>query len=101
MGMVKKQSNPYLTDSTLAYSSPDVLAPGTEYTYDPLGRPIQIQNPDGTQINRTFDHWTVNETDENGHAKSYAFDASQRLKPVIENNGGSSYTTNYVYPPVA
>jgi YD repeat-containing protein len=32
MGRVKKQSNPYLTDSTLAYSSPDVTAPGTGYT---------------------------------------------------------------------
>jgi YD repeat-containing protein len=100
MGRVKKQSNPYLTDSTLAYSLPDVLAPGTGYTYDPLGRPIQIQNPDGTQINRTFDHWTVNETDENGHAKSYTFDASQRLKQVVENNSGSSYVTNYVYSPL-
>ncbi len=100
MGRVKKQSNPYLTDSTLAYSPPDVIAPGTGYTYDPLGRPIEIQNPDGTQISRTFDHWTVNETDENGHAKSYAFDASQRLKQVVENNSGSSYVTNYVYSPL-
>jgi YD repeat-containing protein len=100
MGRVKKQSNPYLTDSTLGYSLPDVNAPGTGYTYDPMGRPIQIQNPDSTQINRTFDHWNVTETDENGHAKSYAFDASQRLKQVIENNGGSSYSTYYVYSPL-
>ncbi len=100
MGRAKKQSNPYLTDSTLAYSPPDVIAPGTGYTYDPLGRPIQIQNPDSTQINRTFDHWNVTETDENGHAKSYTFDASQRLKQVVENNSGSSYITNYIYSPL-
>jgi YD repeat-containing protein len=100
MGRVKKQSNPYLTDNSTGYSTPNLSAPNTSYDYDALGRPVLIHNPDGTQVSRVFDHWSVTETDENGHVKSYTFDASQRLKQVIENNGGSSYTTNYIYSPL-
>ena len=47
-----------------------------------------------------FDHWTVTETDENSHSKAYTFDAFQRLKQVVENNSGASYTTNYTYSPL-
>lgn len=65
-----------------------------------MGRPILITNLDDTQISRVFDHWKVTETDENEHTKTYTFDASQRLKQVVENNGGSSYTTNYLYSPL-
>jgi len=100
MGRVKKQSNPYLTDNNMEYSTPSVTAAAIVYSYDSLGRPTGITNPDATTISRSFDHWTVTETDENGHAKSYQFDAAQRLKQVVENNLGASYTTHYVYNPL-
>jgi len=100
MGRVAKQSNPYLTDTAPDYSAPNTSVAGTSHSYDPLGRPTLITNPDGTTVSRTFDHWTVTETDENGHAKSYSFDAQQRLKQVLENNLGASYITNYDYSPL-
>lgn len=100
MGRVAKQSNPYSTGNGYGYSAPNTAIAGVAYAYDPLGRPKKVTNPDGTAVNRLFDHWTVTETDENGHAKSYTFDAGQRLKKVVENNQGQAYTTNYVYSPL-
>lgn len=100
MGRVSKQSNPYLTDNFYGYSAPGAGIPTTSYLYDAIGRPIRIVKPDNTQISRVFDHWRVTETDENGHTKSYLFDASQRLKQVVENNLGDSYTTAYTYNPL-
>jgi YD repeat-containing protein len=113
MGRLKKQTNPYLLDSTLntlcsisappydlPYTVPYTNTPSTSYDYDALGRPLRVTNPDASHIDRTFYHWQVTETDENGHPKSYSFDASQRLKQVIENNGGALYSTNYTYDPL-
>ncbi|OGW40465.1 MAG: hypothetical protein A2Y97_04355 [Nitrospirae bacterium RBG_13_39_12] len=100
MGRVKKQSNPYLTGSLLSYSTPDTAVPGTSYSYDPLGRPTLVTNPDATQISRTFDHWVVTEIDENGHRKNYRFDAHQRLLSVYEHPGGGDYETKYSYSPL-
>ena len=99
MGRTSTLFNPYLTDSALAYSTPNTSMPVRTYTYDVLGRLTVIINPDQTQVSRTFDHWFVTETDENGHSKSYQFDASQRLKQVVEKNQGNFYTTNYQYNP--
>lgn len=100
MGRVKRQSNPYLTDSRLSYSPPTTTVPAISYGHDAVGRPTLITNPDGTQIRRTFDHWTVTETDENGHTKSYTFDADQRLTQVVEKNRSASYTTTYQHSPL-
>jgi len=99
MGRVARQSNPYLSNTSgYQLPSPDAV-PSTRYEYDLLSRPIRILNPDGTQIQRHFDHWTVAEWDENSHSKTYRFDARQRLLSVIENNMGSQYHTLYEYLP--
>ncbi len=100
MSRVKDQSNPYLTDNIHAYSTPNTAVPSMGYDYDALNRPVLITNPDNTQVSRTIDHWTVTETDEKGRAKSYVFDAIQRLLQVTENNLGESYITNYLYNPI-
>lgn len=100
MGRVAKQSNPYLVDPSQNYSTPDATKPAVSYRYDTMGRPILITNPDATTVKRLFDHWQVTETDENSHAKSYLFDAGQRLKQVVENNQGATYLTNYLYSPL-
>ena len=96
MDRLQKRSNPYLGGSGDAYAAP-ATTPVTTYDYDVMGRPVRVTNPDGSQINRTFDHWAVTETDENGHNKSYAFDAFQRLLQVVETNGAETYTTRYGY----
>jgi len=62
-----------------------------------MGRPMRVTNPDGSQVSRSYDHWAVTETDENGHNKSYTFDAFQRLLQVVENNDTETYTTRYSY----
>ncbi len=97
MGRVSAQSNSYITDNTYGYSTPDTNVGAILYSYDPVGRPVRISNPDGTVISRVFDHWTVSETDENGHTKTYTFDFANRLKQVIERNKAESYTTSYSY----
>ena len=99
MGRVAAQSNPYLTNSSSAYSSPEVDMWKTSYTYDALGRPTAIDNPDSSRIDRVFDHWKVTEIDENGHPTSYFFDSRKRLLQVTENNAGESYVTEYQYQP--
>ncbi|MDM8554218.1 choice-of-anchor D domain-containing protein [Desulfococcaceae bacterium HSG7] len=99
MDRVERQSNPYLASKTDGYGAPDENAPATAYEYDTPGRPVTVFNPDGTSIQRAFDHWTVTETDENGHATSYWFDAYQSLLQVQENNGNESYLTGYEYNP--
>ncbi|GFE60790.1 toxin TcdB middle/N-terminal domain-containing protein [Geobacter sp. AOG2] len=100
MGRVKNQSNPYLADNSLNYSTPDTTKPTVSYTYDTMGRPTRVTNPDGTTVIRLFDHWIVAETDENGHDKSYVFDSGQRLKQVVEYSDDANFTTNYLYSPL-
>jgi YD repeat-containing protein len=100
LGRVSRQSNPYPMNTSESYSQPDTGQPFIRYSYDVLGRPVLITNPDTSKVCRTFDHWQVSETDENGHVKSYWFDAGQRLKQVVENNQGAAYTTGYTYTPL-
>ncbi len=101
MGRLSKQTNPFFSSSGFSgYLTPTGNELGYSYLYDTLGRPIQTTDPDSTTVTRTFDHWNVTETDENKHAKSYLFDAYQRLIQVTENNSGQSYITQYSRDPL-
>lgn len=101
MGRLQKQTNPFFSSSGFTgYLKPTGSELGFSYGYDTMGRPFLITNPDSTQVHRTFDHWTVKETDENGHVKSYLFDAYQRLAQVTEINSGHSYVTQYSRDPL-
>jgi YD repeat-containing protein len=100
MGRGARQSNPYLTDNAMAYSSPNTGIPATQTGYDILGRPTLITNPDNTFSTNVYDHWRVTGTDENGHTKSQAFDSNNKLIQVLENNQGEAYTTGYHYSPL-
>lgn len=101
LGRLQKQTNPFFSSSGFAgYLKPTGNELGSSYLYDTLGRPIRTTNPDGSTVSRVFDHWNVTETDENGHVKSYLFDAYQRLIQVTENNAGQSYVTNYSRDPL-
>ena len=94
---VARQSNPYLVNASGGYSPPGGGEYATVYSYDGLGRPTVVENPDGTRRTRIFDHWTVTEADEDGHAKSYVFDHAQRPVEVVEHVTGEDYHTRYVY----
>jgi len=105
MGRVAKQSNEYLTDNSLGYSTPNTSMPSTQTAYDILGRPTLITNPDKTTITTVYDHWTAKITDENQHTKSQTFDSGKRLIAVLENNRDENnnnqiYTTTYKYSPL-
>ena len=100
MGRVAKQSNAYLTDSAMGYSSPNTGIPSTQTGYDILGRPTLVTNPDNTFSTTGYNHWTATVTDENGHTKSQTFDSNKKLVQVVENNQGEAYTTGYQYSPL-
>lgn len=97
LGRLEKQSNPLSVPSSTGYSDASRSANGISYTYDTLGRPTRVTNPDGTFKSRIFDHWNVTETDENGHKKAYAFNARQQPLSVTEVNGTESFVTSYQY----
>lgn len=97
LGRLEKQSNPLAVTSSAGYINASRSANGTSYTYDTLGRPTRVTNPDGTFKSRIFDHWNVTETDENGHKKAYAFNARQQPLSVTEINGAESFVTSYQY----
>jgi YD repeat-containing protein len=97
LGRVEKQSTPLSVTATAGYSTASKAANGTSYTYDAVGRPTRVTNPDGTYKTRLFDHWVVSETDENNRQKTYTFNANQQPTKIVENNGLEAYTTNYQY----
>ncbi len=58
MGRVARQSNPYLADASMGYSSPNVGTAATQTGYDVLGRPTLITHPDNTFRTVSYSHWT-------------------------------------------
>ncbi len=95
MGRVARQSNPYLTDAAMGYSSPNLGIAAAQTGYDVLGRPTLITNPDNTFNTVSYNRWTTTETDENGHTKSKTLDSNKKLILVVENNQAEAYTTQY------
>ncbi|MCL4509110.1 MAG: hypothetical protein M1296_06260, partial [Chloroflexi bacterium] len=72
--------------------------PMTRYTYDALGRPRFIYNPDGTTYKETSydpNAWAWASVDENRHARRYENDAFGRLVTVREYTGTSYPWTEY------
>ena len=99
MGLESGRSLPYIVATNAGYSAP-LATPKTVIEYDPIGRPLKVTNPDGTHALRGYDHWSVTETDENGHLKQKWFDAYGRLAQVTEVNGSETYLTRYSYNPL-
>ena len=95
-GRMYEKSNPYFASFSASYTSPNSV-PNTLYFYDSLDRIIKIRNPDNTETNINYDHWTVSIYDENNHRKDYINDAYGRIIQVKEYNNNQIYTTNYRY----
>ncbi len=97
-GKVWRVSNPYaVTASSGTYQSPNWSQPFTEHLYDPIGREIRTNNPDGTFQTITYNQWTTTFTDANNHPKQTIADAFGRTIQVKEFNAGQTYTTRYQY----
>lgn len=68
------------------------------YEYDPIGRTVEVTNPDGTNSTTVYDHWLTTSTDENGHKKDFLSDAFGRTTRAREYQSGAVYaTTTYGY----
>lgn len=96
-GLVDKKYLPYFVNSSPNFVAPSFSGPYASFQYDSLGRVIQTTNPDLTCSSVSYSDWTVTAIDEEGHYKTYRYDAYQRLIQVDENNDGEVYTTTYVY----
>ncbi len=94
-GRVSQVSNPYRAADPGSASPPAGLWTTTEY--DSLGRPIKVTTPDLAQVNTAYNGNQVTVTDQAGKKRSSETDALGRLTKVIEDPGGLSYETTYLY----
>lgn len=100
---VKEEQNPYFASFTNSLEEFSNTTNTTTYTYDGLSRITQVENPDGTTKQTSYDKWTITDTDENGNAKVYTLDGYERIIAVTEENTDfyigdvQKYNTTYVY----
>ncbi len=94
---VEGQSVPYLVNSTETFSDPDTSVAKMSYRYDPVGRLLNITNPDGSFKKMAYDHWVSSLYDENSHWKDFTVDAYGSVVSVVEHDSGDSYNTSYEY----
>src|SRR3989344_8849541 len=84
-------------------SNDTIPANKTKYQYDALSRITSVINPDGTTKNTTFNHWEINDYDENNNRHTYLLDAYDRIIAVTEYNtdfyllDNETYNTTYTY----
>ncbi|MBI4714053.1 DNRLRE domain-containing protein, partial [Candidatus Uhrbacteria bacterium] len=93
---IQKESLPYLSSGTLRTNATTDSALFSTFSYDALGRTINVATSVGT-TNSFFDKWETTVTDPSGKSKIFIKDAYDRLTTVIEQNGTDDYTTNYEY----
>ncbi len=88
-GRVYRQSLPYFDGGNQKWKT---------YTYDPVGRVIQVTNPDGTYATTSYNKGTTTYIDAAGHKKVEVKDVYGRLIKVEEYMDASLYaTTTYEY----
>src|SRR5262249_24483225 len=96
-GLGRRQSASVFYDTSTSALSLDGSQKQTAFTYDALDRPTEVTATDGTISTSVYDRWTTTTHDANDHQKVMVKDAYGRIAQVQEINGGSTYTTNYVY----
>lgn len=92
-GRPYEQSNPHLSGTSKSTDGT------TTTTFDVMGRPLSVQEPDGNSILYQYSGPSVTVTDELQHGKAYTYDAFHRLTKVLEPDpsGALNYETDYQY----
>jgi RHS repeat-associated protein len=105
--LAKESYLPYFSEAnppTWAYEQPNPLLHKQTFEYDPLGRTLQLTQPDDSfQRWQYFPlqqlHWDEEDTQPGSShhdtPKTYTYDGLNRLIQVQENNAGAMYTTTY------
>lgn len=100
---------PYYLTGTLGYQAPSIESPAVELTYDPAGRVVQEQEPDGAL--RRVQYLPLSEVrfdeedtrPDSSHFNTpttFFYDGLTRLRGIQEIMGGTSLTTTYDYDPL-
>ncbi len=96
LGLLQKESLPYIASGTPKSTATTTSALFTNYVYDALSRMLTSQNAVGTTTN-TYSNWKVATTDPRGKEKDAYHDAYNNLIQVDEHNGTSTFSTFYAY----
>lgn len=96
-GEIAKQTVTYHGPLSTNYTDPDTAVRSTITSYDPVGRPGIITNPNGGIKTITYDHWKETIIDENGHIKRNYYTVYNKINKIEEVNGVNTYTTTYTY----
>ena len=85
-------TNPYRSTGDPTYGV-------TTYTYDTLGRPTTVSEPDGSAVSTSYSNNQTTVTDEVGNQRTSTSDSFGRLTAVAEapNNSSYNYSTSYAY----
>jgi len=95
LGRVSQVSNPYRAADPGSASPPANLWTTTQY--DALSRPIKITTPDSAHVDTAYSGNQTTVTDQAGKKRQSKTDALGRLVEVIEDPGGMSHVTSYLY----
>lgn len=101
-GRIWREALPYYSSDALNLSLRNGTVGNITYSYDALGRVVEVQNPGGTVKSVAFDRYNVTALDENNHTHVYELDGRGRIVAVDEYNeafGGAEerYRTSYAY----
>jgi RHS repeat-associated protein len=95
LGKVSQVSNRYRATDPGSASPPANLWTTTDY--DALGRVVKVTTPDGAHVDTAYSGNQTTVTDQAGKRRGSETDALGRLVEVIEDLGGLSQVTSYLY----
>lgn len=95
-GDVRKQSLPYTSTGSARQSITSDSNLLVRFGYDALRRATSTIDAVGTET-YSYDQWVKTVTDKRGKTKDFTSDAFGNLLQVDERNGGSTYSTVYIY----
>jgi len=78
-GRIYSKTNPYQTTSDPTYGT-------TYYTYDPLGRPVNVTHPDSTALSYSYAGAATQIKDESGYIRTSQNDGLGRMTSVCESS---------------
>lgn len=93
-GLAESVSAPYTT-ATSVYTAADTSKPKATTLYDPIRRPIEVWNPDGTVRRTAYTLGVVTTTDEKNNQTLRTMDVLGRLIKVRESSSGGDTLYSY------